>query len=569
MLTGLQIKNFAIIDHVELEFGGGMTVLTGETGAGKSILVDALGLVLGERGSSGLVRNGTKRAEISAEFDIANLPVANSWIEEHALDSDGECLLRRVINADGRSRAFVNGNAVPLQNLKLLGEMLLDIHGQHFHQSLGRRNVQRDLLDHYAAALALRSDTESAFNKWQELARELASLQAADAERASRLDLLTFQTNELEMLDVQPDEGEQLLSDRRRLQNSGRLTEGVADIMQSIYDADSGNVQSLIADACQSLESLSELDDKLAPVLTLLNEASIQVSEAADSLRRYSDSLDMDPAERDRVEDRLDSLQTAARKHRVEISELPALKEKLQQQLHDIQHADELGAALQENTEAAKTSYRKAADKLSKARRKAAANFSLAITNTMASLGMSGGVFKVDVKNTDADDPKPYGIDVIDYMISANPGQPPMPLAKVASGGELSRMSLSIQVIASDGSPIPTMVFDEVDSGVGGGVAEMVGKRLRDVAKTRQVFCVTHLAQVASVADHHFKIAKITDGQSTRTSVNSLTKDERVEELARMLGGVKITERTRDHAAERLETGEKHGSGKSAKRKRA
>ena len=569
MLTGLQIKNFAIIDHVELEFGGGMTVLTGETGAGKSILVDALGLVLGERGSSGLVRNGTKRAEISAEFDIANLPVANSWIEEHALDSDGECLLRRVINADGRSRAFINGNAVPLQNLKLLGEMLLDIHGQHFHQSLGRRNVQRDLLDHYAAALALRSDTESAFNKWQELARELASLQAADAERASRLDLLTFQTNELEMLDVQPDEGEQLLSDRRRLQNSGRLTEGVADIMQSIYDADSGNVQSLIADACQSLESLSELDDKLAPVLTLLNEASIQVSEAADSLRRYSDSLDMDPAERDRVEDRLDSLQTAARKHRVEISELPALKEKLQQQLHDIQHADELGAALQENTEAAKTSYRKAADKLSKARRKAAANFSLAITNTMASLGMSGGVFKVDVKNTDADDPKPYGIDVIDYMISANPGQPPMPLAKVASGGELSRMSLSIQVIASDGSPIPTMVFDEVDSGVGGGVAEMVGKRLRDVAKTRQVFCVTHLAQVASVADHHFKIAKITDGQSTRTSVNSLTKDERVEELARMLGGVKITERTRDHAAERLETGEKHGSGKSAKRKRA
>ena len=569
MLTGLQIKNFAIIDHVELEFSGGMTVLTGETGAGKSILVDALGLVLGERGSSGLVRNGTKRAEISAEFDIANLPAANSWIEEHALDSDGECLLRRVINADGRSRAFINGNAVPLQNLKILGEMLLDIHGQHFHQSLGRRNVQRDLLDHYASALVLRSDTESAFNEWQELARELASLQAADAERASRLDLLTFQTNELEMLDIQPDEGEQLLSDRRRLQNSGRLTEGVAAIMQSLYDADSGSAQSLIADACQSLESLNELDDTLAPVLTLLNDASIQVSEAADSLRRYNDSLDMDPAERDRVEDRLDSLQKAARKHRVEISELPALQEKLQQQLHDIQHADELGAALQENTEAAEITYRKAADKLSKARRKAAANFSLAITNTMADLGMSGGVFEVDVKNRDADDPKPYGIDIIDYMISANPGQPPMPLSKVASGGELSRMSLSVQVIASDGSPIPTMVFDEVDSGVGGGVAEMVGKRLRDVAETRQVFCVTHLAQVASVADHHFRIVKITDGQSTRTSVNSLTRDERVEELARMLGGVKITERTRDHAAEMLETGKKLGSGKSAMSKRA
>ena len=569
MLTSLQIRNFAIIDQIEVEFGAGMTVLTGETGAGKSILVDALGLVLGERGGGGLVRRGTKRAEISAIFDVVNLPHACNWLEENALDSDGECLLRRVINADGRSRAFINGNAVPLQSLKSLGEMLLDIHGQHFHQSLGRRPVQRDLLDHFASALTVRSDTETAFRQWQDLATELATLEAADAERASRLDLLNFQTNELVMLDIHPDEAEKLMADRRRLLNSGRLAEGVATIIQSIYDADGGSAQSLVADACQTLESLSELDDQLSPVLTLLNEANIQVTEAADSLRRYSDTLDMDPAERDRVDDRLDAIQTVARKHRIEISELPALQESLQQQLHEIQYAEERGAALQEQTRAAENLYRKSARKLSKARHKAAADFSRAVTSTMADLGMGGGVFDVSVSDRNSDDPKPYGIDEIEYLISANPGQPPMPLSKVASGGELSRMSLSIQVIASDGSPIPTMVFDEVDSGVGGGIAEMVGKRLRDVSETRQVFCVTHLAQVASVANHHFRIVKITDGKSTRTSVNALTTDERVEELARMLGGVEITDRTREHAAEMLETGAKYESGKTVRSKRA
>jgi DNA repair protein RecN (Recombination protein N) len=569
MLTSLQIRNFAIIDQVEVEFGDGMTVLTGETGAGKSILVDAVGLVLGERGGSALVRRGTKRAEISAVFDVVNAPHASAWLEENALDSDGECLLRRVINADGRSRAFINGNAVPLQSLKSLGEMLLDIHGQHFHQSLGRRAVQRDLLDHFASILPLRSATESAFNDWQELATELAALEAADADRTSRLDLLTFQTNELVMLDLQPDEAADLLRNRRRLQNSGRLVEGVAGIMQTIYDADSGSAQSLVAEACHSLESLSELDEQLAPVLTLLKEANIQVTEAADTLRRYSDTLDMDPAERDRVEDRLDAIQTLARKHRIEISELPGLQEKLQQQLHDLQHAGERGAALQEKTRSAERNYRKCATELSKARHKAAADFSLAITSTMADLGMGGGVFEVSVSDRKADEPTAYGVDNIEYLISANPGQPLMPLSKVASGGELSRMSLSIQVIASDGSPIPTMVFDEIDSGVGGGIAEMVGKRLRDVSETRQVFCVTHLPQVASVANHHFRIAKMTDGQSTRTSVNALTKDERIEELARMLGGVKITDRTRDHAAEMLETGKKYESAKAALSKRA
>lgn len=563
MLTSLQIKNFAIIDQIEVEFGGGMTVLTGETGAGKSILVDALGLVLGERGSSSLVRRGTKRAEISAVFDVAASRHAAAWLEENALDSDGECLLRRVINEDGRSRAFINGNAVPLQSLKSLGELLLDIHGQHFHQSLGRAAIQRDLLDHFASALAQRLTTETAFKEWRNLASELEALEAADADRASRLDLLTFQTNELLLLDIQPGETAELLSNRRKLQNSGRLAEGVATILQTIYESDSSSAQSLVADACQTLESLSELDEQLSAELTLLKEANIQITEAADSLRRYSDTLDMDPVERDRVEDRLDAIQTLARKHRVDANDLPELQERLQIQLHDIQHAQERGVELHEQTRAAEDQYEKSAMKLSKARHKAAAEFSGLVTSTMAELGMGGGVFEVSVSNHNKEKPQATGIDNIEFLISANPGQPLMPLSRVASGGELSRMSLSIQVIASDGSPIPTMVFDEIDSGVGGGIAEMVGKRLRDVSATRQVFCVTHLPQVASIANNHFRIVKMTDGKSTRTSVSALTDDEKIEELARMLGGIEITDRTRDHAAEMLELGGSYDSGKA------
>ena len=554
MLISLQVRNFAIIDLVEVEFGSGMTVLTGETGAGKSILVDALGLVLGERGNAGLVRKNASRAEFTAEFDIRALPKVIEWLQEQALDSDGECLLRRVVNADGRSRAFVNGNAVPLQILKTLGEMLLDIHGQHFHQSLGRPAVQRDLLDHFASAADLRANTESAFDQWQILAAELDDLRAANADRASRLDLLTFQTGELNALDIQPDEMQQLTTDRQRLQNSGQLADGVSAINELIYESESGNAQSLIAEACQRLQSLCELDSTLTSVVALLTEADIQIGEAADSLRRYGDSLEMDPAERDRVEDRLDAIQTIARKHRVDAGELAAVQLKLAQQLDDLLHAEERSEKLDEQTCAAEEEYRLLATKLSKARRKAASVFSRSVTAAMANLGMTGGKFEVSVSDSSSK-PKSHGTDNIEYLISANPGQQTMPLSKVASGGELSRMSLSIQVIASDGSAIPTMVFDEVDSGVGGGIAEMVGQRLRDLGGSRQVLCVTHLPQVASLANNHFRVLKITDGKTTRTSVSSLGRDERVEELARMLGGVDITDRTRDHATEMLQMG--------------
>ncbi len=552
MLTRLHVRNFAIVDEVEVELEGGMTVLTGETGAGKSILVDALGLVLGERGGAGLARTGSPRAEFSAEFDLSDQPGAREWLAEQSLDVDGECLLRRVIGEDGRSRAFINGNAVPLNSLKALGEMLLDIHGQHFHQSLGRPAVQRDLLDHYGGLAAAREAVSSAYAAWQSLAQRLAALEAADADRASRMDLLSFQSQELEALDLEAGEPEALRAERERFRHSAQLIEGVAAALQALSENDEANAQALLAAAAQRLEAAAAIDGRLEPMHRLIEEAGIQAAEAADGLRRYGESLDADPERRDWVEERLDAVQAIARKHRVSPEELPALRERLQQQLDELAGSEATGARLRKEADAARQAFIEAAEALSAARRRASAAFASEVTEAMRGLGMPEGLFEIDLRRRDPEHAGPSGLDEITYRITANAGQPPMPLSKVASGGELSRMSLAIQVIASDGSAIPTMVFDEVDAGVGGGVAEMVGRRLRSLGQSRQVLCVTHLPQVASLADNHFRVAKLSDGKSTRTTVARLTDEERVEEIARMLGGVKITRRTREHAAEML-----------------
>jgi DNA repair protein RecN (Recombination protein N) len=548
----LQVRDFAIVDRIDIEFEPGMTVLTGETGAGKSILVDALGLVLGERGNAQLVRDGAKRAEFSVEFDVSALPNVSSWLEEQALDLDDDCLLRRVINVDGRSRAFINGNSVPLSQLKALGELLLDIHGQHFHQSLARRSIQRDLLDHFGGLLDDRAIVATHYIEWKALADRVEELTGAEADSAARLDLLTFQLQELDSLALEDGEFDALGSERRKLQNSGKLAEGVGRALDGLFDNDAGNANSLIADALRSVEQLVEFDQNLRPVLEMLNSASIQVTEAADTLRRYSEAVDMDPARRDWVEERLDSIQTISRKHRVTADELPELADRMRAEHDELSHAEERGQELEEQAVAARAEYRKQAKSLSKARQKAADRFAAAVTDAMHGLGMPGGVFQVQLTPLDDDAAKSWGLDQIDFLISANPGQAPQSLAKIASGGELSRMSLAIQVIASDGSAIPTMVFDEVDSGVGGGVAEMVGRRLQELGANRQVLCVTHLPQVASLADQHFRISKVTDGKSTRTRVSPLAQDERTEELARMLGGVEITRKTLEHAAEML-----------------
>jgi len=552
MLMNLQVRDFAIVEKIDIEFEAGMTVLTGETGACKSILVDALGLVLGERGSAQLVRDSAKRAEFAAEFDVSGLARVCKWLDENALDLDGDCLLRRVINADGRSRAFINGNAVPLSQLKSLGELLLDIHGQHFHQSLARRPIQRDLLDHYGGLLDLRAEAATRYSSWIAVAERLQSLQEADANRASRLDLLTFQLQELESLASTEGESDGLLLERKKLQNSGRLADGVGAALDALIDSEAGNANSLVAEATRSISSLAEFDASLKPLLEILESASIQVSEAAESLRRYGEDVDMDPQRRDWIEERLDALQAIARKHRVDSNELPALQDRLSNELDDLTNSQERGRELEKQAASLKEEFLTLAGRLSSERAKSANAFAAAVTEAMSGLGMPGGSFEIALKQLDEDSARPYGIDDVEFLISANPGQRPQPLAKIASGGELSRMSLAIQVIASDGSEIPTMVFDEVDSGVGGGVAEMVGRRLQEIGENRQVLSVTHLPQVASLADHHFRISKVSDGKTTRTGLQVLGKEERVEEIARMLGGVEITRKTLEHAAEML-----------------
>ena len=552
MLVNLQVRDFAIVDRIDVEFEPGMTVLTGETGAGKSILVDALGLVLGERGGGKLVRAGAKRAEFSAEFDVSALPQARAWLDEQALDEDDKCLLRRVVGADGRSRAFINGNAVPVQQLKTLGAMLIDIHGQHFHQSLGHRAIQRDLLDHFGGHQELRERTADAFTRWQSLLERLAALQSADADRESRVDLLAFQLQELELLDARPGEFAELRAESQRLANSGRLAEGVAAALRGLSEDDSANVAGMLAAAERALQGLVEFDGELAATAELVESAGIQVAEAADSLRRYGDSIDMDPGRQDEVEQRLDSMQSIARKHRIEPGDLPELRTRLAAELDELLHAEERGRELEQEAREAEDRYRVFAGELSRLRKIAALKFASAVSEAMAGLGMPGGRFEIAVGERADGTERASGIDDIEFLISANPGQPLLPLSRVASGGELSRMSLSIQVVASGGSRIPTMVFDEVDSGVGGGVAEMVGRRLAEVSRDRQVLCVTHLPQVASLADHHIRISKVTDGKVTRTGARILEREERIDELARMLGGVEITATTREHAAEML-----------------
>jgi DNA repair protein RecN (Recombination protein N) len=483
---------------------------------------------------------------------VSEIPQARAWLEEHSLDEEDECLLRRVINADGRSRAFVNGNAVPVQQLKTLGELLIDIHGQHFHQSLGRKAVQRDLLDHYGALTDLRERTAAAFVQWTSLVSRLESLLAADADRDSRLDLLAFQLRELETLGAQPGEFDALRAESQKLAHSERLLEGVNLALGVLSDHDSHSAIAALAEAQRSVESLVDYDDKLGAVAELLGEANIQVTEACDELRRYGGSVVMDPAHQNQVEERLDSMQSIARKHRVEPTELPDLLERLHAEHDELTHAEERGKELEHEAAAAETEYRSRATELSDRRKRVARKFAAAVSEAMAGLGMPGGVFEVDIVALPDKAARESGIDDIEFKISANPGQPPMALSRVASGGELSRMSLAIQVIASDGSTIPTMVFDEVDSGVGGGVAEMVGRRLAELGCSRQVLCVTHLPQVASLANHHIRISKVTDGKSTRTQIHELDHDERIDELARMLGGVEITRKTREHAAEML-----------------
>ncbi len=549
MLKHLHIRNFAIVESLELDFQTGMSVLSGETGAGKSILLDALGLTLGDRADSSIIRPGAERAEISADFDIESLPGVVAWLAEHELDMDGECMLRRTIGADGRSRGYINGQPAPVQSLRELGEQLVDIHGQHAHQSLLKRDIQRQLLDAYAGHLPLARETAASFRYWQQLQQEYDELREANAERDARQELLRYQVEELEALKLQPGELEELDREHDRLANASRLLEGAQGAVTRLYESDQQSVNNLLEQTLGELQQLREFDSSLGNSCELLESASIQVKEAAGELRHYADGLELDPEQLAQIEQRLTAVHDLARKHRIEPQNLPELLEQLQQELEQLDNAGSRLLGMETEIEQARTAYEKQAKKLSKGRQSAARKLAEAVSENMQELGMGGGRFDITLQPL-GKGPSANGLESVELQVSANPGQPLRPLSKVASGGELSRISLAIQVITAGQEGIPTLIFDEVDVGVGGGVAEMVGRQLRRLGESRQVLCVTHQPQVAAHGHNHFRISKQMDDGETRTMVQPIEGDIRIEEVARMSGGVNITTQTLEHARE-------------------
>jgi DNA repair protein RecN (Recombination protein N) len=552
MLTHLQIRDFAIVEAVELELHRGFTVLTGETGAGKSILVDALLLAVGGRADSGSVRHGADRAEVTASFAVAGNGAALAWLEEQQVEHDGEVLLRRSVGADGRSRAYVNGQAMPVQALRALGELLVDVHGQLEFQSLARRSYQRDLLDDSGGLQADCAAMRAAFRRWRELDLERQAFEQRGRDRETRLDLLEHYVAELDALDPRADEPRHLGEERRRIAALGRLAEGTSQV-EDLLAGESGDVAAALGRAQNLIRQLASLDPALEDTGRLLDEAAIACREAVAGLRRYADGLEADPARQEWVEARLAALEAAARKHRCEVEQLPALRQQLGDELASLRSGAIDLAELERRLAAARDERDRAAAKLGAGRRQAAKALDQGVTALMQDLGMPGGVFVTRVEPRPADDVGEHGADDVEFLVSANPGQPPRPLAKVASGGELSRISLALQVATLNATHLPCLVFDEVDAGVGGAVAEMVGRQLRALAASGQVLCVTHLPQVASQADQQVRVRKQTSGARTRTMLEPLGQDERVEEIARMLGGAEITARTREHAREMLE----------------
>ncbi|AWF82628.1 DNA repair protein RecN [Microbulbifer sp. A4B17] len=553
MLLHLSISQFTLVDQLELEFGPGTSTLTGETGAGKSITLDALGLALGGRGSAELVRTGANRADISATFDIVEHPSAASWLESQELDAGQEVILRRTIGADGRSRAYINGQPVTLLQLRALGEQLIDIHSQHEHQSLLKKETHLRLLDEYAQAQELAAETRSRFKTWRDHYRRYRTLADSAEEAEARRHLLEYQLKELDQLGLSEGEIESLESEQQQLANAGEILSGSYQLAAFLSGGE-GDIAEQLHRALQLLSSMPGQAPALVEVAQMLDSARIQVDEAAATLSRHIDRFEMDPERLSEVEDRLSAIYQAARKHRVQPQELPALQQQLQAELDDIGSPDAL-ERLATDCEQLEKQYRKVAGKLSNLRSKAAESLAEAVNCQLADLAMPHA--RVELSLQELDTPNSQGLEEAEILISTNPGQPPRPLGKIASGGELSRVSLAIQVVTAQTSRTPTLVFDEVDVGIGGATGDVVGRLLRQLGETRngrsgQVICVTHLAQVAARAHRQYLVEKHSDGESVFVALRELTNGERREEVARMLGGAP-TAQSLAHAEEMLE----------------
>ena len=557
MLCNLNIKDLAVVESLSLELASGLTVLTGETGAGKSILLTALGLALGERADSGLIRPGASRAEINLEFSVADAHDARLWLEENELsDDEGVCLIRRIISQDGRSRAFINNRPATLQSLQELASMLVEIHGQHAHLRLLDSGEQRRLLDESSGNKTLLEKLAEVFRHWRSVRNELDTNSKAIEKGTAREELLRYQIDEMEQHGVESLDYDSLSEEQTLQANMEKILAAGQTQLEQLYDNEQHSVNALLVQAIHAMADIGHIAPDFSEIETMLTEAQIQIKEAGGELRRRLEKMEADPKRLAWVDEKLGELHRLARKHHVAPRDLRQHIENLRTELGSIELGTEKNVKLQKEMENLEWEYQELAVQLSQSRLEGGRKLEARISSMIRELGMPQGQFLIETTPVNTNLPTPFGNDRIEFLVSANPGLPPRPLGKVASGGELSRISLAIQVAATDAKTTPTLIFDEVDSGIGGGVAEVVGQKLRLLGKNRQIFCVTHLHQVAALGHHHLLVEKNSDEASTKTQVSKLAHGQRKHEIARMLGGIRITEQTLAHAEEMLAASE-------------
>jgi len=553
MLSQLKVANFAIAEKVDVLFKNGMTVLSGETGAGKSIILDALGLTLGDRADTSMVRHGESKADLSAVFEIEQQAEALSWLKERDLEADNQCILRRVITSEGRSRSYINGHPSSLQNLKAIGELLIDIHSQHEHQSLLNKDNHRVILDNFSHTHALADQVTKKFKDWSKQAKHLSRLENNQDEIAAKTHLLQFQLEEFEALNLQQGELKQLEKEQSQLANAELFLAKAHDAMARCSEGENSAIE-VVGSAANALQDLPSEHSQISEALNMLNEALIQIDEAGNNLRHFVDSFECNPERLAQVEERLSTIYQLARKHRCDAQELTQVQEALSKELNQYTHGEQNLEQLEKEVKILEQQYFDAAQKQRTLRSEHAQNLEKKVAEQLALMDMKSVHFSVSLSPLEKHKATQHGIDAIEFLISTNPGQPAKPINKVASGGELSRISLAIQVIIAQTSTIPTLVFDEVDVGIGGGTAQIVGRLLKSLGKKGQIICVTHLPQVASQGDSHYFISKRTQGGKVKSSIDELDQNGKTKEIARMLGGVKITDHTIAHAKEMLET---------------